>query len=168
MRDKDDLPGVINWEQIKRRRGDRTVHCIVSERYLRFGVAHHSAFEDGHPLTVDVMLDRHGAGDDRKLYELVLPVEELEAIVRRAWTDVAAAEVNDPREALHGIAPAEADQMLKDLAGFMVEHELSVDRLYALLGIDVASLRVQDLEHQANRLADLLAQVCGSRSPRLS
>ena len=59
MGNEDDLPGVTDWEQIKRCRGDRTVHCIVSERYLRFGVAHHSAFEDGHPLTVDVMLDRH-------------------------------------------------------------------------------------------------------------
>jgi hypothetical protein len=119
-------------------------------------------------MTVDVMLDRHGEGDDRKLCELVLAVEELDSMVRRAWSDVAAAEVNDPREALHGIAFAEVDQMLRDLAGLMAEHDLSVDRLYALLGIDVASLPVQDLEHPANRLADLLAQVSGNQSPRLS
>ena len=58
--------------------------------------------------------------------------------------------------------------MLRNLAGLMAKHERSVDRLYALLGIVVASLRVQDLEHQANRLADLLAQVSGNESPRPS
>ena len=168
MGNEDDLPGVTDWEQIKRRRGDRTVHCIVSERYLRFGVAHRSAFGDGHPLTVDVMLDRHGEGNDRKLCELVLPVEEIEVMVRRPWSDVAVSEVNDQRHALHGIAFAEVDQMLRNLAGLMAEQDLSVDRLYALLGIDVASLPVQDLEHPANRLADLLAQVSGNQSSRLS
>ena len=158
MGNEDDLPGVTDWEQIKRCRGDRTVHCIVSERYLRFGVAHHSAFEDGHPLTVDVMLDRHGEGADRKLCELVLPVEELEAMVRRAWSDIASAEVNDPRETLRGIASAQADQMLTDLAHIMAEHELSVEALYALLGIDVASLSTHNLEHPANWLADVLME----------
>ncbi len=159
---------VTRWEQIKRRRGDRTVHCIVSERYLRFGVAHHSAFEDGHPLTVDVMLDRHGEGADRKLCELVVPVEELEAMVRRAWSDIASAEVNDPRETLRGIAPAQADQMLTDLAHLMAEHELSVEALYALLGIDVASLSTENLAHPANRLEDLLTEAEDGRGPSLN
>ena len=83
-------------------------------------------------VTADVTLDRHGEGADRKLCELVRPVEELEGMVRGAWSDVAAAEVNDAREAVHGIAPAEADQMLRDLAGLLPEPGLWVAALCAL------------------------------------
>jgi hypothetical protein len=168
MSDDKDEPRVAGWEEIKRRRGDRTVHCIVSERYLRYAVASPNTVGDGHPLAVDVMVDRHGQGKDRKLCELILPVEEIEAMVRRAWSDVAAAPENDPRESLHELEPGDADQILNDVASVIAAHGLSLEAFYAVLGIDLRSLAVEDLAHPANRLADLIVEAEEGEGPSLN
>ena len=168
MSDDEDEPGISPWEEIRQRRGARTVHCLVSERYLRFAVASPRAIREGRPLSIDVMVDRHGEGKDRKLCELILPIEEIEAMVRRAWSDVAAAPNSDPREALHGLNSNDADQVLNDVASVIAAHGLTLETFYAVLGIDLASLSVDDLAHPANRLADLIIEAEEGEGPSLN
>ena len=170
MSDDEDEDGgpMTTWDEVKRRRGDRTVHCLVTERYLRYAVASPWAVGDGHPLAIDVMVDRHGAGKDRKICELILPVEEIEAMVRRAWSYVAAAPENDPREALHGLDLGDVDQVLNDVASVIAAHGLTLEAFYAVLGIDHRSLAVEDLAHPANRLADLIVEAEEGEGPSLN
>ena len=79
---------VSTWKRIWNQRGKRVVNCIVSGRYLRFGkVGKPSAgyFPDhgkvGTPVVLDVMTDTDSDAPDRKLCEMIVTLEELEAIV---------------------------------------------------------------------------------------
>ncbi len=67
------------WQRIKNRRGTNSVNCVVSSRYLKvLGLAETNT-EDGVVVTVHVMVDKYEDGPDRKLCELLLPIEELRA-----------------------------------------------------------------------------------------
>ncbi|WP_031269016.1 MULTISPECIES: hypothetical protein [unclassified Labrenzia] len=88
---------VSTWKRIWNRRGKRTINCIVSDRYLRYGdLAPSSAgyFPDqlkiGTPVTIDVMSDN--APDEReprKLCQLIVTVEELREMVAQLDKDLA-------------------------------------------------------------------------------
>ena len=65
--------------RIKNRRGKKSVNCIVSDRYLKFMDLADSNTAEGAVVTIQVMVDKYGDGSDRRLCELVLPVEELRA-----------------------------------------------------------------------------------------
>lgn len=67
------------WQRIKNRRGTNSVNCVVSSRYLKILGLAETNTEDGVVVTVHVMVDKYEDGPDRKLCELLLPIEELRA-----------------------------------------------------------------------------------------
>jgi hypothetical protein len=55
------------------------VNCIVSSRYLKILDPVETDTKDGVVVTIHVMVDKYEEGPDRKLCELLLPIEELRA-----------------------------------------------------------------------------------------
>lgn len=73
-----------HWQRIKNRRGTTSVNCIVSSRYLKvLGIAE-TGTADGAVVTIHVMVDKYEDGPDRRLCELILPIEELRAALSKA------------------------------------------------------------------------------------
>lgn len=70
------------WQRIKNRRGTTSVNCIVSSRYLKILGMSETDTADGVVVTIHVMDDTYEDGPDRKLCELLLPIEELRAATR--------------------------------------------------------------------------------------
>lgn len=75
---------------MRTRRGPRTVHCVVSGRYLRFGALGQPSpgyFPDqakiGTPVVLDVMTSADIDTPDRKICELLVTLEELRDMVAR-------------------------------------------------------------------------------------
>ena len=66
------------WERIKNRRGGRSVSCIVTERWLRFA-EDTGPTPDGPAVLLEVFTDVNER--DRKLCELLIPIEELERAI---------------------------------------------------------------------------------------
>lgn len=69
----------------------RATECIVSSRYLIFHKPDQNALKIGHPVVV-VMVNNYGDKPDRKLCELVLTVEAIEAIGRLLTLETLSAE----------------------------------------------------------------------------
>lgn len=77
-----------HWQRIKNRRGTTSVNCIVSSRYLKFlGIAETDT-SDGVVVTIHVMVDKYEDGPDRRLCELILPIEELKAALAKAESEL--------------------------------------------------------------------------------
>lgn len=70
---------IKHWQRIKNRRGATSVNCIVSSRYLQILGMAETDTADGVVVTIHVMVDKYDDGPDRKLCELLLPIEELRA-----------------------------------------------------------------------------------------
>lgn len=68
-----------HWQRIKNRRGTTSVNCIASSRYLKILGMAETDTADGVVVTIHVMVDKYEDGPDRKLCELLLPIEELRA-----------------------------------------------------------------------------------------
>lgn len=68
-----------HWQRIRNRRGTTSVNCIVSSRYLKILGMAETDTADGVVVTIHVMVDKYEDGPDRKLCELLLPIEELRA-----------------------------------------------------------------------------------------
>ena len=80
---------ISTWKRIKNRRGQRTLNCQISDRYIAYGKAHDSDIEEGALVMVNVMTDR--SFDDRpdhKLCELALSLNELKAMVATMENDL--------------------------------------------------------------------------------
>jgi hypothetical protein len=82
---------VSTWNRIKNKRGKRTVNCEISGRYLTYGEGHDTGTNMGVLISVDVMTDGNDSDTpDRKICELVLPLNELKELVRLAEQDAEA------------------------------------------------------------------------------
>lgn len=86
---------VTLWNRIKNRRGSRVANCIVSGRYLKFHDIDgpRQPMRDGTPVCLDVMTDTKDDPEDtsipdRKICELIVPLEELERIVAKLRKEV--------------------------------------------------------------------------------
>lgn len=80
---------VSAWNRIKNRRGKRTVNCEISGRYLKYGTGHDTGTKMGVLVSVDVMTDGNDRDTlDRKICELVLPLDELKELIRLSESDV--------------------------------------------------------------------------------
>jgi len=89
MTDKVKRFPVSTWTRIKNQRGKRTVNCEISGRYLKYGTGHDTGTEQGVWLHMDVMADGNDNDTpDRKICELVLPLNELKEMIRLAEDDV--------------------------------------------------------------------------------
>jgi hypothetical protein len=69
------------WQRIKNRRGPTSVNCIVSSRYLKILSMGETNTADGVVVKIHVMLDKYEDGPDRRLCELLLPIEELRGVL---------------------------------------------------------------------------------------
>lgn len=77
------------WErEAKSRRGERTVSCQVSERYLSYDRTDAREISFGHPVVLRVMKDNYGDKPDRTLCELILSLEDLEVMVAQLRADI--------------------------------------------------------------------------------
>jgi hypothetical protein len=79
---------VSHWQRLLNRRGSRTVTCVVSGRYLRFGKLGPPSsgyFPDqakvGTPVPLDVMASSDIETPDRKICQLIVTLEELRDMV---------------------------------------------------------------------------------------
>lgn len=80
---------VSTWTRIKNQRGKRTVNCEISGRYLKYGTGYDTGTAQGVWLHMDVMTDGNDSDTpDRKICELVLPLNELKEMIRLAESDV--------------------------------------------------------------------------------
>jgi hypothetical protein len=75
---------VKHWQRIKNRRGTTSVNCIVSSRYLKVLCIAETDTADGAVVTIHVMVDKYEDGPDRRLCELILPIEELRDALAKA------------------------------------------------------------------------------------
>jgi len=66
----------------------RATECISSSRYLIFHKPDQHAIKLGHPVAIDVMVNNYGDKPDRKLCELVLTVEAIEAMGRMLSSEI--------------------------------------------------------------------------------
>ena len=65
---------IKGWARAKNRRGKRSVSCIVTDRWLRFR-EEATTLAEGPVVFMDVMTDV--SGDERKLCELCIPLDDL-------------------------------------------------------------------------------------------
>ncbi len=75
---------ITGWKRTLNRRGKRSVSCIVSERWLRFGEPAQQAINMGTPLELDVMTDTLDENDEfksKKLCSLIVTVEQLKKLM---------------------------------------------------------------------------------------
>jgi hypothetical protein len=77
-----------HWQWIWNKRGKRSVNCVVSGRYLRYGHPASTStgyFPDQHklgtPVTIEIMSSNDPDSKDRKICELILTLEELKQMV---------------------------------------------------------------------------------------
>lgn len=79
---------VSTWKRIKNQRGQRTVNCEISGRYLRYATGHDTGTAMGVVVPIDVMTDGNDSETpDRKICELYLPLDELKKLVRLVEED---------------------------------------------------------------------------------
>lgn len=75
------------WNQVLKRRGPLSISCIVSTRYIKFiEVNNPPKLQEGTPVCLDIMTDTRDdyedeSANDRKICEMIVPLEELERIV---------------------------------------------------------------------------------------
>ena len=67
--------------EAEERRGQRTVSCQVSDRYLRYSRTDPKEIGFGYPVVLHVMKDNYGEKPDRNMCELVVSLEDLEVMV---------------------------------------------------------------------------------------
>jgi hypothetical protein len=79
---------ISQWQRILNRRGNRSVHCVVSNRYWRYdhpGPIATGYFPDGKRLGTPVVLEIMSSNDpdlkDRKICDLVVTLEELREMI---------------------------------------------------------------------------------------
>ncbi len=75
---------ISGWKRTLNRRGKRSVSCIVSDRWLRFGEPDQQALNIGTPIVIEVMTetpDENGEFKSRKLCSLIVTVEQLKKLV---------------------------------------------------------------------------------------
>ncbi len=74
------------WKRTLNRRGKRSVSCIVSDRWLRFGEPDQQALNIGTPIVLDVMTeitDENGKFKSKKLCSLIVTVEQLKKLMEQ-------------------------------------------------------------------------------------
>ena len=75
---------ISGWEKTLNRRGKRSVSCIVSDRWLRFGEPDRQALNVGTPIELDVMTNIPHENDEfesKKLCSLIVTVEQLKKLM---------------------------------------------------------------------------------------
>ena len=79
---------VSKWQRILNRRGNRSVNCVVSGRYWRYGHLGPAAtgyFPDpqqlGTPVILEIMSSNDPDDKDRKICEMIVTLEELKQMV---------------------------------------------------------------------------------------
>lgn len=75
---------ISGWKRTLNRRGKRSVSCIVSDRWLRFGEPDQQALNTGTPLVLDVMTETPDENDEfksKKLCSLIVTVEQLKKLM---------------------------------------------------------------------------------------
>ncbi len=75
---------IDSWTREQNRRGKRSVLCIVSNRWLRFGEPAQQSLKLGTPMWLDVMTeteDENGELKSRKLCTLCVTVEQLQKLM---------------------------------------------------------------------------------------
>ncbi len=75
---------ISGWKRTLNRRGKRSVSCIVSDRWLRFGEPDQQALDIGTPILLDVMTETPDENDEfksKKLCGLIVTVEQLKKLV---------------------------------------------------------------------------------------
>lgn len=71
---------VNSWKRMLNRRGQRTVNCIVSERYLKYGTPG-GPMEVGTPVEVEVLSENERTNFTKTLCRMNVTLEELEKMV---------------------------------------------------------------------------------------
>ena len=72
------------WTRQQNRRGKRSVLCIISNRWLRFGKPSQQPIKLGTPIWLDVMTeneDENGGVKSKKLCSLCVTVEQLQKLL---------------------------------------------------------------------------------------
>ncbi len=75
---------IDSWVREKNRRGKRSVLCIHSNRWLRFGKPSQQPLKHGTPIWLDVMTqteDENGDVKSKKLCSLCVTVEQLQKLL---------------------------------------------------------------------------------------
>jgi hypothetical protein len=79
---------VSTWKRTLNRRGKRSVNCVVSGRYWRYGKPAHAStgyFPDpqklGTPVILEIMSGNGPDEKDRKICEMIVTLEELKRMV---------------------------------------------------------------------------------------
>lgn len=75
---------IDSWTREQNRRGKRSVLCINSNRWLRFGKPSRRPLKLGRPIWLDVMTDTDDENGDvksRKLCSLCVTVEQLQKLL---------------------------------------------------------------------------------------
>ena len=77
---------ISSWKRTLNRRGKRSVSCIVSDRWLRFGEPDQQALNIGTPILLDVMTETLDEKDEfksksKKLCSLFVTVEQLKKLL---------------------------------------------------------------------------------------
>ena len=75
---------ITSWRRIQNRHGKRSVSCIVSDRWLRFGEPAQQSLNMGTPICLDVMTeteDENGKLESKKLCTLTVTVEQLKKLI---------------------------------------------------------------------------------------
>jgi hypothetical protein len=69
---------ITGWRRAANRRGRHSVSCIVSDRWLRFAPKA-KVVGEGTAVIVDVLTD--ASGNDRKICQLILTLEQLRRVM---------------------------------------------------------------------------------------
>ena len=81
---------ISTWKRIRNQRGQRTVNCEVSGRYLVYEKGHQTGTEMGICVAVNVMTDSNESDKpDRKICYLYLRLDELQRLVEQIKEDAA-------------------------------------------------------------------------------
>ncbi|MCF4098205.1 hypothetical protein [Maritalea mediterranea] len=76
---------ISKWQMERNRRGARTASCMVSDRYLKATDPEDTGAEEGHATFLSVYKSNNfmtNGVPDKKLCELVIPMEELHNLMR--------------------------------------------------------------------------------------
>ncbi len=76
---------ITSWDRIQNSRGKRSVSCIISNRWLRFGEPEQQPINIGTPIWLDVMTETEEENgntlEPKKLCTLCVTVEQLQKLL---------------------------------------------------------------------------------------
>ncbi len=79
---------ISTWQRILNSRGKRTVNCMVTGRYFKYGTANKKNLSIGTPVSLDIMTDTGSDRPDQKICTMMVTIEQLRMMLETLEEDV--------------------------------------------------------------------------------